>query len=176
MLFSLVYFLVGRVLGTGQRPDEGREIELLVLRHQVRVLQRQVTRPRLRRLDRLLLAAASKAMPRGQWSSFAVRPETLLRWHRELVRRKWTYKRRGHPGRPEGCIYSDHATDLGFVPSGRHGQSPLAKRSDGFHLGSAARLAYPRLGCLRLKNRALREGLGHARGLRSCVNRTGTDS
>jgi transposase InsO family protein len=39
-------------------------------------------------------------MPRGQWSSFVVRPETLLRWHRELVRRKWTYKRRGHPGRP----------------------------------------------------------------------------
>jgi len=97
MLFSLVYFLVGRVLGTGQRPDEGREIELLVLRHQVRVLQGQVTRPRLRRLDRLLLAAASKAMPRGQWSSFVVGPETLLRWHRELVRRKWTYKRRGHP-------------------------------------------------------------------------------
>ena len=74
MLFSLVYFLVGRVLGTGQRPDEGREIELLVLRHQVRVLQRQVKRPRLRRLDRLLLAAASKAMPRGQWSSFVLRP------------------------------------------------------------------------------------------------------
>jgi hypothetical protein len=100
MLFSLVYFLVGRVLGTGQRPNEGREIELLVLRHQVKVLQRQVKRPRLRRLDRLLLAAASKAMPRGQWSSFVVRPETLLRWHRELVRRKWTYKRTGHPGRP----------------------------------------------------------------------------
>ncbi len=100
MLFSLVYFLVGRILGTGRCPDEGREIELLVLRHQVSVLQRQVKRPRLRRLDRLLLAAASKAMPRARWSSFVVRPETLLRWHRELVRRKWTYKRRGHPGRP----------------------------------------------------------------------------
>ena len=100
MLFSLIYFLVGRIFGTGQRPNEGREIELLVLRHQVRVLQRQVKRPRLLRLDRLLLAAASKAMPRGQWSSFVVRPETLLRWHRELVRRKWTYKRRGRPGRP----------------------------------------------------------------------------
>jgi putative transposase len=100
MLFSLVYFLVGRILGTGQRPNEGRQIELLVLRHQMRVLQRQVKRPRLRRLDRLVLAAASKAMPRGQWPSFVVRPETLLRWHRELVRRKWAYKRRGHPRRP----------------------------------------------------------------------------
>jgi hypothetical protein len=100
MLFSLVYFIVGCILRTGRYSREGKEIELLVLRHQVRVLQRQVKRPRLRRLDRLLLAAASKAMPRGQWSSFVVRPETLLRWHRELVRRKWTYKRRGRPGRP----------------------------------------------------------------------------
>src|SRR5437870_1379696 len=100
MLLSLVYLLVGRVLGTGRRPNEGREIELLVLRHQMKVLRRQVNRPRLHRLDRLLLAAASRAMPRDRWSSFLVRPETLLRWHRELVRRKWTYKRGGHPGRP----------------------------------------------------------------------------
>src|SRR3990170_7212271 len=105
MLFSLLYFLVGRVLGTGRRSREQRDIELLVLRHQVKVLQRQVKRPRLHRLDRLLLAAASRAMPRGLWSSFVVRPETLLRWHRELVRRKWAYKkwaykRRSHPGRP----------------------------------------------------------------------------
>ena len=100
MLFSLVYFLVRRILGMGRGPDDGREIELLVLRHQVRVLLRQVKRPRLRRLDRLLLAAASKAMRRDKWSSFIVRPETLLRWHRELVRRKWTYKRSGCPGRP----------------------------------------------------------------------------
>jgi hypothetical protein len=39
-------------------------------------------------------------MPRTLWSSFLVRPETLVRWHRELIRRKWTYKRRGRPGRP----------------------------------------------------------------------------
>ena len=97
---SLFYLLVRRALGTGRRPRDERDIELLVLRHQVKVLQRQVKRPRLHRLDRLLLAAASRAMPRGLWSSFAVRPETLLRCHRELVRRKWTYKRRGRPGRP----------------------------------------------------------------------------
>jgi putative transposase len=99
-LFSLLYFLVGRLLGTGSRPQDEKDIELLVLRHEVKVLQRQVKRPRLHRPDRLLLAAASRAMPRGLWSSFVVRPETLLRWHRELVRRKWTYKRRNHPGRP----------------------------------------------------------------------------
>ena len=100
MLLSLFYLLVRRALGTARRPTDERDIELLVLRHQVKVLQRQVKRPRLHRLDRLLLAAASRAMPRGLWSSFVVRPETLLRWHRELVRRKWTYKRRGRPGRP----------------------------------------------------------------------------
>src|ERR1035437_1354250 len=93
MLFSLVYFLVCRLLGVGgRRPDE-RDIELLVLRHQVKVLQRQVKRPRLNRLDRVLLAAASTSLPRGSWSSFMVRPETLLRWHRELVRRKWTFRK-----------------------------------------------------------------------------------
>jgi hypothetical protein len=87
MLFSLLYFLVGRVVRTGRRSRGQEDIELLVFRRQVRVLQRQVKRPRLHRLDRLLLAAASRAMPRGPWSSFVVRPETLLRWHRELVRR-----------------------------------------------------------------------------------------
>jgi len=100
MLFSLLYFLVRHALGTGPRPKDERDIELLVLRHQVKVLQRQVKRPRLRRLDRMLLAAASRAMPRKLWSAFVVRPETMLRWHRELVRKKWTYKRRGRPGRP----------------------------------------------------------------------------
>jgi putative transposase len=100
MLVSLLYFLVRRLLGAGgRRPDE-KDIELLVLRHQVKVLQRQVKRPRLNRLDRVLLAAASRAMTRSRWSSFVVRPETLLRWHRELVRKKWTQRRTGHPGRP----------------------------------------------------------------------------
>jgi hypothetical protein len=56
MLFSLAYFLVGRILGTGQRPNEGKEIELLVLRHQVRVLQRQVKAPP---------SAASRPAPAG---------------------------------------------------------------------------------------------------------------
>jgi putative transposase len=66
----------------------------------VKVVQRQVKRPRLNRLDRVLLAAASRAMTRSSWSSFVVKPETLLRWHRELVRKKWTYRRTGQSGRP----------------------------------------------------------------------------
>src|SRR5665811_2353256 len=100
MLFSLLYFLIRRLLGAGGRLQDEKDIELLVLRHQVKVLQRQVTRPRLNRRDRVLLAAASRRLPRSGWSAFLVRPETLLRWHRELVRRKWTYRRIGHPGRP----------------------------------------------------------------------------
>jgi putative transposase len=51
-------------------------------------------------MDRILLAAASRALPRERWSSFLVTPPTLLRWHRELVRRKWTYRHRRQTGRP----------------------------------------------------------------------------
>jgi hypothetical protein len=100
MLFSLLYFVVRRLLGAGGHRRDEKDIELLVLRHQLKVLQRQVTRPRLNRLDRVLLAAASRRLPKSSWSSFLVKPETLLRWHRELVRKKWTHRRTGHPGRP----------------------------------------------------------------------------
>ena len=54
MLFSLLYLLLRRLIGTGQRPKDERDIELLVLRHQVKVLRRQVKGPALRRSDRLL--------------------------------------------------------------------------------------------------------------------------
>ena len=97
MLFSLLYLIVRRVLGTGRRAEDERDIEPLVLRHQVKVLRRQVKRPRLRRLDRILLAGASRALPRNLWSSFMVRPETLLRWHRDLVRRSGHIRGGGGP-------------------------------------------------------------------------------
>jgi transposase InsO family protein len=76
------------------------EVELLVVRHQLMVLKRQVGRPQLRRRDRLFMAAISRVLPRTRWSSFLVSPQTLLRWHRELVRRKWTFRRRSAGGRP----------------------------------------------------------------------------
>jgi len=63
------------------------------------VLRRQVHRPALRPADRAFLAAAARLLPRERWGSFLVTPQTLLRWHRELVRRKWTYRAR-RPGRP----------------------------------------------------------------------------
>lgn len=75
-------------------------MENMVLRHQLVVLRRKTKRlPRLRRIDKVLLAAAGHLLPRDRWSSFLVTPQTLVRWHRELVRRKWTY-RRCRQGRP----------------------------------------------------------------------------
>jgi putative transposase len=71
-----------------------------LLRHQLRVLERQVARPPLTRADRALLAAFSRTLPRQVWRRSAfVTPATLLRWHRELVARRWTYPHR-RPGRP----------------------------------------------------------------------------
>ena len=75
------------------------ELENAVLRHQLAVLRRTVKQPLLRRRDRLLLAALSGVLPRERWSVFLVSPQTLVRWHRELVARKWAYRRRS-PGRP----------------------------------------------------------------------------
>lgn len=100
MLFLL--YLCARALTrlvAGSRDDGSKDIEILVLRHQVKVLRRRASRPRLRVMDRVLLAAAARVLPRDRWASFMVTPQTLLRWHRELVRRKWTYRAR-RTGRP----------------------------------------------------------------------------
>lgn len=75
------------------------EAELLVLRHELTIMRRQVRRPRLRRRDPILLAAASRVIPKTSWSVFLVTPQMILRWQRELVRRKWTYRNRVQ-GRP----------------------------------------------------------------------------
>jgi hypothetical protein len=102
MLASLLYLVLRRLLSlvaTNHRSDDAAQIEILVLRHQLGVLRRQVKRPVYRRRDRALLAAASRILPKEHWGAFLVRPETLLRWHRSLVARKWTRPHRP-PGRP----------------------------------------------------------------------------
>src|SRR5207244_1462368 len=79
--------------------SERKEVEILALRHELAIARRQLGRPRPGVADRALLAALSRALPRSAWSAFAVSPKTLLRWHRRLVARRWTYARRGL-GRP----------------------------------------------------------------------------
>ncbi|MDQ6853748.1 MAG: integrase core domain-containing protein [Actinomycetota bacterium] len=81
-----------------RRSEAFKELEIVVLRHELSVLRRQARRPQLTMADRVLLAAASRLLPRPNWRSFMVTPATLLRWHRRLVARRWTYG--GRCGRP----------------------------------------------------------------------------
>ena len=81
-----------------RRSEAFKELEIVVLRHELSVLQRQAKRPQLTTADRVLLAAASRLLPRSRWRSFLVTPTTLLRWHRRLVVRRWTCG--GRSGRP----------------------------------------------------------------------------
>jgi hypothetical protein len=67
-----------------------------VLRHQLMVLRRQVARPRYTPQDRMVLAMLARLLPRERWAAFLITPTTLLRWHRELVARRWTYPAIGH--------------------------------------------------------------------------------
>jgi hypothetical protein len=102
LFVSLAYLLFRRGLAVAAlrlRSREFKELEIVVLRHELAVLRRQVARPRLEDTDRVFLAAASRILRETGRPSFFVRPETLLGWHRRLVRRRWTYAGRG-PGRP----------------------------------------------------------------------------
>src|ERR1017187_6959108 len=103
--FTLCYLGLCRVLGplrSSPQTETDKDIEIMVLRHQVLILERQLNaRVAYRPVDRAILAALSRLLARWRWRSFLVTPETLLRWHRELSRRKWRRWRstRG-PGRP----------------------------------------------------------------------------
>jgi len=100
-LWSFAYLAARRVLSLVLlvlRTSDSKEIEILVLRHELEILRRQQSRPPLDPVDRAWLAALSRLLAKDRWSAFGVRPETLLRWHRRLVARHWTYPCR--PGRP----------------------------------------------------------------------------
>ena len=101
MLSKLAYLTLCRsvqLLTQLARGDVAKDLEILVLRHQLAVLRRQTPRPRLEPADWALLAAIS-ILPRTRRSCFFVKPETLLRWHRRMVAGAWTYPHR-HTGRP----------------------------------------------------------------------------
>jgi len=80
------------------RSDDFKKLAIVLLRHELAILRRAGRQPRATWTDRLLLAAASRLLPRRRWRSFIVTPKTLLAWHRRLVTRRWTYPTR--PGRP----------------------------------------------------------------------------
>lgn len=107
----LAYLAVLRVFGwlaLLARSDRAKDAEILILRHQIAVLQRQVRTPKLSWADRAILAALARLLHRGHLRHvrLIISPRTLLRWHADLVRRRWAYPRRtpretahdaGHP-------------------------------------------------------------------------------
>jgi putative transposase len=102
VLSKLAYLTLCRsiqLLALLAHGDAAKELEILVLRHQLTVLRRQTPRPKLEPTDRALLAAISRLLPRARWSCFIVTPQTLLRWHRRMIAGAWTYPHHGH-GRP----------------------------------------------------------------------------
>jgi putative transposase len=102
LLWSFVYLVVRNLFALVwllARPRRSKELEILVLRHELAILRRQASRPKLAQADRALLTSLSRSLPRPAWTVFTFKPETLLRWHRQLIARRWTYAHR-RPGRP----------------------------------------------------------------------------
>jgi putative transposase len=100
LLWSLAYLVVRNLfalLWLLGRPRRSKEMAILVLRHDLAILRRQVSRPKLTRADRALLASLSRSLARPAWVVFPIKPETLLR--SQLIARRWTYSHR-KPGRP----------------------------------------------------------------------------
>ncbi|MFC6023750.1 helix-turn-helix domain-containing protein [Plantactinospora solaniradicis] len=102
MILSFGYLILRQTLQLVillARGGHTNAVEVVVLRHQVAVLRRQVRRLDLEPADRVVPARLSRLLPQARWSAFFVTPATLLRWHRNLIARRWTYPRR-RPGRP----------------------------------------------------------------------------
>ena len=105
MLFRLAYLLMIRLFGLLvllARSGTSKDVEILVLRHEVGVLRRQVTRPKPDWADRAVIAALARLLPRHLLLHRIVTPGTLLAWHRRIVKNKWTYPNTtGRPLVPE---------------------------------------------------------------------------
>jgi putative transposase len=114
--YRLVRLVIDLLVLRG-RKDRSKDVEILVLRHQLAVLRRQIARPRFEPDERVFLSALARVLSRDRWSIFLVRPETILRWHRRLIADHWTYPhRRGRPS----TLTETRATIL-WVPKTRLG-------------------------------------------------------
>jgi putative transposase len=136
MLFALAYSWLRLLLDLVdvRLRVHDPEAELLLLRHQLRVVRRQVKRPQLNTADRTIMAALSQLVNRPALVGMLVQPETVLGWHRELVRKKWAaFGRRRGPGRP------------GLDPEIQHLILQIAKGN-------------PRWGCVRVRGELLKLG------------------
>jgi hypothetical protein len=107
MAVKLIYQVLAKLLSwmvLHARTETAKEIRILVLRHQLAVLQRRTPRPRISWSDRAMIAALTRLLPARRRCGFLVTPATILRWHRELVRRRWTNPpvRAGRPAIPTG--------------------------------------------------------------------------
>jgi putative transposase len=99
--YRLVRLVLDLLVLRGRR-DRSKDAEILVLRHQLAFLQRQVPHPRFEPADRAILAGLARLVDRDRWSIFVVKPNTILAWHRRLVANHWTNPHR--PGRPSTAI------------------------------------------------------------------------
>src|SRR6187551_1010556 len=102
MALRLIYQMFTKLLGwivLRTRSDTTKDIEILVLRHQLAVLQRRMPRSRMSWTDRALIAALTRLLPKPRRLGLLVTPATILRWHRQLVARHWTAQP-ARPGRP----------------------------------------------------------------------------
>ena len=100
MSLRLLYLITIRVFGwlvLLGRSEASKDAEIMMLRHEVAVLRRQVARPKPDWADRAVLAALARLLPAVLRAHRLVRPGTLLAWHRHLITRKWTYR---EPARP----------------------------------------------------------------------------
>jgi hypothetical protein len=106
MALRLIYQMFTKLLGwivLRTRSDTTKDIEILVLRHQLAVLQRRTPRPRMTWTDRALIPALTRLLPARRRLGLLVTPATILRWHRQLTARRWTTQPT-RPGRPAcGC-------------------------------------------------------------------------
>ena len=114
-MYRILYRFLAALASLAVRSGRSKDLEIIVLRHQLMVLRRQDDRPQLNRNDRTLLGAIAAALPRPRRTGWLVTPDTLLRWHRRRIAGHWTQPTEG-PGRPSTAaevrrLIIDMATD-----------------------------------------------------------------